>query len=223
MTFAAVGSGYSITGSFSVTPVTAGDLFTCTIVTHSNADYVTGITGSNVTWAQAGTAFLGTNTAYYVTTWLGTVTGTGAANQTVTLNAGSPAISGFVQEFSSTVGSWALDGSQGNLDAHTATCPSLTPAGSGDLYWCYAWEAGTGSSGSTSGYTFGNDAAGNGYCYNVACSSSAQAPVFGNTDTRLGVAVLVRESSTGVNAGLPASSAVPAAPAPTVTVALVMP
>lgn len=96
-----------------------------------------------------------------------------------------------------------MDGSQGNLDANTDTCPSLTPSGAGDLYWFFAFQAGSGSDGVTPGYTYYSDSGGNEGCYNPACTAGSQAPVLGDVAARLGMAVLIQEivEGTSVNAG----------------------
>jgi hypothetical protein len=198
VTFAAVGSGTSIVtagGTFTLNPSHVGDLFIASISAASTTVFATGITSSNITWTQAGTAFEGAAAGgTYCTVWLGKVTATGNQTQTISFSGATPSVHGFAQEFSSTAGSWAVDGSQGNLNANTATCPSLTPSQAGDIYWCAPFEAGSGSAGSTTGYTYFHDAASDEGCYNPACTTSAQAPVFGNSDTRTGIAILIKET-----------------------------
>ena len=103
-------------------------------------------------------------------------------------------------EFSSTVGSWALD-TQGHVDSSgTNTWASLTPAGAGELYFGYCADAGSAAAGSTSGYTYEVDAQSNGLAFNPACTGSAQAPVWGDAGQAFGVMVLVKETAAAFTA-----------------------
>lgn len=197
MTFAAVGSGVAIGSgaTFALNPVTAGDLFIASLASESATIFATGITSTNVTWAQAGTSFEGvaSGSGTYCNVWLGKASATGSATQTIAFSGTAPLVRGYAKEFSSTVGAWALDGSQGSLDATTATCPSLTPSQAGDIYWFYSLQAVNTVNGTTSGYTYFADANSNGGCYDAACTNAAQAPAFGNSSGRTGIAVLVKE------------------------------
>ena len=63
------------------------------------------------------------------------------------------------QEFSSSAGSstaWGLDtaGGKANTSSTTLTYTTLTPSGSGELYYGYGAVANTGAAGSTSGFSF---------------------------------------------------------------------
>lgn len=198
MTFAAVGSGVSVAATFSLNPVNVGDLFIATVAAESTTVFAIGITSTNITWKQVGKTFSGPGTfsgnAAFYNVWLGKSTATGAATQTVVFNTTpTPVIRGWAQEYSSTLGAWVLDGVQGNFAANgVAAFPSLTPTQAGDIYWAWGLEAGFGSAGSTSGFTYFLDASSSEGCWNAACTSAAQAPNVGS-DSREGIAVLIRE------------------------------
>jgi hypothetical protein len=209
VTFAAVGSLLqTITTSLTVAPTATGQLVLVEVVAESNTVFCNGISGGNSTWVQLGTNFLGTVTdAYFCSVFAGKSTATGSAAATLTFSGTTPVIRCAGQIFSSTVGSWALDGSQGNLNsAGTNTSPSLTPAGAGDLYFGYFIDEGTATAGATSGYTYDVDAHSNGLCFNPACTSAAQAPVWGDSGLALGVAVLLREAAVATAAAAGAGS-----------------
>ena len=64
----------------------------------------------------------------------------------------------------------------------------------GNCTICYAYNDGAASAGSTSGYTYYADPNGNGACWNPACTTSAQAPAWADSDFRDGIAVLLYEA-----------------------------
>lgn len=218
MTFAAVGATIAQTStSFSLTPAGVGHLILLEIENNSAAVWATGVSSSNVTWSQMGTVLKGTTNSRSSVVFAGTVTAASAATVTVTLN-GSPGTFHVVgHEFSSTVGSWALDGSQANLDgAGTNTWPALTPtAGAGELYFGYAIDSSSAVAGSTSGYTYANDGSGNGIAWNASCPNSATSPAWGDSGSIFGVMVLVKETGTAAPAPFyPARQAIRAKMAP---------
>ena len=204
MTFAAVGSGGgSLDAATSITYAGAGNLVLCEAINYSNTTvHCTGLTGSGITWVQAGVSFAGTNVAYNASVFLGTVTGTGAQTITPTWSGTTPGYSMAAHEFSSTVGSWAFD-KQGNLDssAATGTWPSLTPGfGAGELYWGFALVNAAMTAGTTTGFTWNTnaDASSDIEAYNPACGSGAIQPVWGSTATgHFGIMVLVNEAAGG--------------------------
>ena len=194
MSFSAVGSIVQTSStSLSLNPQNVGDLILVEVLCNTSA-YCVSISGGGCTWTQVGTTLVGsTNVSWTASVFAGKVTATGSATATLTLN-GSPSnlrVAG--QEFSTTVGTWTLD-SQGNLDnAGTSALPSLTPAGSGELYFGFFFNASTASAGSTSGYTYTADSHGNDMVYNAACSGSTQSPTTGDSGNAIGVAVLMKE------------------------------
>jgi len=201
VTFAPVGGNlYTTTTSLTMANQAVTDLLLVEVVASSATVWCNGISGGGATWTQIGAPFLGNYTSRYVTLFAGKVTATGAATATLTFSGTTPAFYCAGHEFSSTVGYWTVDGPPGAVD-HTAitTIASLTPAAAGDLYFGYAFDAGTATAGATTGYTYAIDAGGNGMCWNAACTSAAQNPAFGDSNTRLGVAVLMREVLPGID------------------------
>jgi len=205
VTFTAVGSLHSSTASsFSLTPSAVGDFILVGVLagfpTGSSASWATALSSSNVTWSVlvAHTAFTASTGAE--TVFLGKVTSTSTATVTISFNSGTPQTRTAWQEFSNTLGNTAvtLDAS-GTVDVGSAGhFPSITPGhGSGELYWGYLWDNGTGTAGSTTGYTYQFDANGNPMAYNASCGTGAQAPNIGDTsDGVSGIAVLLYEAVT---------------------------
>lgn len=133
--------------------------------------------------------------------FIGKVTSTSAANQTVTFNTGTPTLRVGWQEFSTTIGysSISLQAS-GTIDViSNGAFPSVTPSAAGQTYWSFAYDNGTGIAGSSSGYVYAVDSVnGNLQCYNTGCTSSAQTPNIGDTatDGTSGIGVIVTEAAT---------------------------
>jgi hypothetical protein len=213
VTFAAVGAAVGGEGSglssFSLTPHAVGDLILIEVVCYSSGTfYPTALSSSNVTWSAPWVPFAGTVNIYRANVFIGNVTAASAATVTISYSgsvSGTMAWAG--QEFSSTVGAWAADGSQGNLDSSgTADWPSLTPSVSGDIYFGYSFsQSGSSTAGSTSGYTYNTncDTLHDCLAYNPACGSGATFPVWGKSDQGFGIMVLVKET--------PATAVIPCA------------
>ena len=226
MTFAAVGSSFGGNPgatTFSLTPNTVGDLILVEVTGPGGSTVLpTSMSSSNVTWATFGSSFTGSTNTRALQVFAGTVTSTSTATVTVGWGGTSPGTMHYAgQEFSSTVGAWALD-VQGHIDsAGQTTWASLTPAAAGELYFGFANNDGNAVSGSTSGYTYNANVDGtdNGMAYNAACTSSAQAPVWADTGQAIGIMVLVKETSSGTtaNAGLAAGTGTAQSPVPGVT------
>lgn len=200
MTFAAVGGNLSSAAgatTFSLTPAGVGNLILFEVENPSATVWATALSSSNVTWSVMGVKFSGTTNARSSTLFQGKVTATSAQTVTITFNGTAGNCHGVGHEFSSTAGAWALD-VQGNLDsAGTATWPSLTPAGSGELYFGYSINSSGAVAGSTSGYTYvaNADGAANGMAYNPACGAGATGPVWGDSTEIFGIMALVKETS----------------------------
>jgi hypothetical protein len=197
VTFAAVGSAITATATtFSLTPAAVGDFILVEVVSETEADYATALSSSNVTWSVLVAHTVLSANAVVATVFLGHVTSASAATVTVTVAAGSPALRISGQEFSTTAGFAAVTlDTSGTVNAATTLSPSLTPShGSGELYFYYGFNATTATAGSTSGYTYDIDANGNGMCFDAACTSAAQQPAWGASDTISGIAVLLYEA-----------------------------
>ena len=199
MTFAAVGSLITASSTtFTLVPSGVGDLILLEIPNEdNNTVFVTGVSSSNVTWEQVGSAFAGSGVAFTSVVFAGKVTSASSALVTISWSGATPsAIRLTGQEFSSTIGSWSFD-VQGHLDGSgTNTWPSLTPVSDGELYYGWAWNSGSESAGSTAGYVYGDDGHGNGVAYNVNCAAGTPtAPVWGDSTSQFGVMVLVSEGT----------------------------
>lgn len=219
MTWSAVGSWLSGTSTVALNNQAVGNLILLEVENKDTTVWATSVSGGGVTWAQLGTRFTGTVNARSAVVFAGTVTATGVGNATVTFNGSPTSNHAVAHEFHSTAGSWSLD-VQGDIDSSgTNTWASLTPAGAGELYFGFAVNAGSASAGSTSGYVYSAnaDGSGNGALYNTACTSSAQAPVWGDSTEIFGVMVLVKE--TGSGGGTESGSFAIALPAPAASLA----
>jgi hypothetical protein len=202
MSFSAVGTVIkpSTSGAtFPLTPSSVGDFITLGIIcTATTSSWATALSSSNVTWTALGShlaSAAGNNVT--VSLFLGQVTTASLATVTATFNTGSPSIRAAGQEFSNTLGFSAvtLDAS-GTVDlAANGAMPPVTPTRSGDLYWGYVWDTGTGSNGTTSGYVYQLDANSNQTAYNLSCANATQSPNIGDTNGTTGIAVMLYEAS----------------------------
>jgi hypothetical protein len=110
--------------------------------------------------------------------WLGTVSSPGASTISITYSGSvsSTWVELSAQEFSSGLGTsttWALDNAGVVSGSSTSlSFPSLTPAGSKELYFGYCDLANTASAGSTTGFTYVGTAAGDLVAYNPNVSST---------------------------------------------------
>jgi hypothetical protein len=161
---AAVGSFRSTDGvaltTLAVSPQTVGDVLVVYAQVGTATPKVSSISGGGVTTWTKGSQFAGT-VGFDTEIWFGKVTSTGASTITFTWSssiAGHTAEYG-AQEFTAGLGAstvWALDKSATTNGASSTTVPypSLTPSGSGELYFGYAGVAQTATGGSTSGFTY---------------------------------------------------------------------
>lgn len=183
--FAPVGSASSSTAhTFTLTPHAAGNFFLVGVISETAADYATALSSSNVTWSVlvAHTAF--TANAVVETVFIGVATSTSSATVTVTFAAGNPTTRTAWQEFSASLGYGAvrLDTSSTVDVASSGSFPSLTPShGAGELYWGYLFDSGTGTAGSTAGFSYFIDPNGNPMTYNPSCGTGAQHPNIGDS------------------------------------------
>jgi hypothetical protein len=160
------------------------------IITQGNAPPA-GVSGGGATWKQIGTTLRGSvNSGFSAAVYEGTVTAAGTATATVTTSGTASGVRIAGQEYNPGSGQAGVLVSQANLDVTgTSTGPSITPTGSNELYSFYGFDTGTGSAGSTPGYTYELDSNGNVYAYDPA--SPAQPPAFGDPDVAFGIAVLL--------------------------------
>jgi hypothetical protein len=207
VTFAGVGTiGSATAKTFTLTPGAVNHFIILSVWSETAADYATAASSSNIN-SGGGWTVLAPHTAFTAnsgaeTVFIGKVTAASAATVTVT-TAGSPTVRIGWQEYSTTAGyaSVTLDTSATIDVSSGATCPTCNPSkGAGELYHCFLFDNGTGTSGSTSGYTYQFDGNGNPLVYNAACTSSSQHPALGDTgDGTSGIAVLLYEAATTVS------------------------
>lgn len=200
MTIAAVGTGHAATAnSFSLTPGGTGHFILLWVTTESTTQWATALAGSNMTWTVLVAHQVFTTGGVSQTVFIGQCNSTSAANQTITFNTGTPVLRIAWQEFSTTTGyaSITLDAS-GTIDvASSGKMPPATSTGTARTYGGYVFNNGTGTAGSTSGFTYFVDPNGNQLAYNTSCGSGLQQPNIGDTaDGTSGIAVLVREAVT---------------------------
>jgi hypothetical protein len=202
-TWTVVGSNFehSNSSTFSLTPANVGDLILVAVMQQSNATVTaTALSSSNVTWTLLGSA-QSSHIARTGAIFAGQVTAASAATVTVTWSGGAPAVIRIAgQEFTSSAGAgaWALDGAVAVLDpaANVSSWPVLTPALTGELYWGYNITGAAPVAGSTSGFTYIDDASGNSMAYNPSVSA-ATGPVFGNASQRFGLMLLMQAGTGG--------------------------
>jgi hypothetical protein len=202
LTFSPVGTiGSATAKTFTLTPGTTGDFILLWVTSETAADYATVAASSNVTWSVLVAHHAFTNNAGIVqTVFIGQVTSTSGATVTITTAAGSPTLRIAWQEFSNTLGYAAvtLDAS-GTVDlASGGTMPPVTPARANDLYCGYVYDNGSGSAGSTSGFTYQLDPNTNQLAYKASCANSTQTPNIGDANGTSGIAVMLYEAVTSV-------------------------
>lgn len=186
----------STTCSVTVTPHAIGDFFLLSIQYWDNTATVSSVTGGGVTtWTKLNSATATINSPAYNAVYLGMITSTSSSTLTVTANTTVDLTQMVAQEFSTTVGTpvWDSAAGTGLLDANnTNQWPSLTPAGSGELYFCYAGDNSATVAGSTPGYIYQQDLNENPIIYNANCTASVQSPTQGDNQLNFGLAVLLK-------------------------------
>ena len=200
MSWSAVGSFFQTAdATVSVDPQAVGDVLLIEVLCFSSGvtAYCSGITGGNCTWTQLGTKLTSTSgNECTAVVFQGVATATGTATATFAISGSASTVIAAGQEFRSSVGSWALDGTQGSIDTQgsNANWATLTPSGSGGLYFGYAYDYESSAiAGTTSGFVYDIDGVGcgMGYCLSV---SAAYTPVWGDTSQGTGIMVLLKET-----------------------------
>lgn len=136
-----------------VTAVNIGDLMILSSQTGSNVAGVTAVTGGGVTtWLHPLNA---TSGGIGQDMWVGVVTSTGSS--TLTMTTAATAANTFADVWEMSAGSavpWSVDTSGSHLNTTTTTqvMPTLTPAGSSEMYFGTFDGLGTGSA-PTAGYS----------------------------------------------------------------------
>lgn len=153
---------------------------------------ITAVSGVGATWSSLildSTATVGGRAGIFMGV-VTTPTSGGSIVPTFSSAIGSSYCELAAQEFSSGLGAstvWSriAGGSQENASSLTVAYPSLTPAAAGELYFGFGLLAQTANGGSTSGYVYAADGAGDQTLYNLACTAAAQAPT--STQTAAGI------------------------------------
>lgn len=140
-----VQAGSTGQSTLSVTPAAVGNAILFGTVISSPTVSVSTVTGGSCTWSRIVSPVTDTTMAATIDLWLGTATATATANIVVTGTASIAALNNQLtaQGFSSGLGSttvWAVDNGQASgadvtTSSTTLTYPSLTPTGSGRLYF----------------------------------------------------------------------------------------
>ena len=157
-----VESSGSPLSSLTIAPAAVGNAVLFSIRIGSTT--VTGTpTGGGCTWTQIGSPVVGTDTAVTTQTWLGVCTTTGTSTVTVTWTGtiGTDFTVLGAHEFSSGLGAgttWTLDGSAVTVNTTSTstavTFPSVTAAGSNELYYTEIYTTNTTPAGSSAGFTY---------------------------------------------------------------------
>ena len=190
--------------TLSVSPATQGNLMALAIEANNTGTRVASVSGGGVSAWHLVTYNSGTA---HEELWEGTVTSTGASSITVTYIATPGASCDLdAQEFTAGLGAntnWFVTNSNtiNNSASTTITYPSLRASGTNGLYWGYARSAGTGSAGSTSGFSYTVTGASNVVTYNPTMTSgSTYQPTASNTNNSShAVAMIVMASISSLN------------------------
>jgi hypothetical protein len=186
-----VGTPWSATSKSTLSdfPRTAGDLMVLSIALDGSANGVqfTSVSGGGVAnWSQ--------DTAYTqqggneVAIWWGVVTTAGESMITLTLNGGTVLWDELeAQEFTAGAGAtWSAGASGASVSRNSVvTYPTLTPAAAGELYFGYGFVAGTGSAGSTPGFTYTVTSQGQILAWDTSVSATVS-PTASETSSRSG-------------------------------------
>ncbi len=170
------GTGHT---TVSVSPVTVGDALVLSVKVASASISVSSVTGGGVgSWSKL-EAYNGYS-GHDLELWMGTLSTTGSATVTVTFSGSVSSITTELtsQEFTAGLGpatAWAKDTASGqsNKKSTTISFPSLTPAGSRELYAGFASAATTAGAGTTSGYTYDATTGSNLFIYNPSISAAS--------------------------------------------------
>jgi hypothetical protein len=161
-----------------VSPVNTGDIEALAIQGQpESSPVVSSVSGGGVTtWSKA-IAYPGSATSSDIEIWWGKITSTGSSTITVTWTGSNPSYRELdAHEFSGGSGAtWSVDktGDASSGSATSYNMASLTPSGTGELYFGLAVVGGdTATAGSTSGVTYNVDDNGNLLAYDTNVSAA---------------------------------------------------
>ena len=191
------------TTTLAVSPQHVGDLLALVVKVDSSTVTATSVSGGGVSsWTRAEGPYTG-YAGHDLEIWMGPVSTTGASTITVGYSGTVTSVyTGLASQEFSAAGStpvWTVDtgGGISNASSTTTTFPTLTPSGSGELYFGYAAVVNTASAGTTSGFTYATTSDGDVSTYDTSVSASVQ-PTAKQSPAGLSgaVAVLITASST---------------------------
>lgn len=216
MTWTAVGglnpNANAGTTSFSLTPSGVGNLIVMIVHNDTNNTVTaTNLSSTNVTWTLVGNHKNTVGNASTTTMFTGTVSAASAATVTITWSGTTPTtVNNVGQEFHSTAGSWFIDATGFVDSTGTNTWATLTPTGSGRLYYGWTGDLTTGSGGSTPGFIYTVTSTNDVSAYNLNVSSVVT-PTQGDSNAFAGFMALIAEQVGGVPqySGLRLVSAIP--------------
>ena len=203
-----------------ITTHATGNLIVCINTMHEDAGvFPNSMSSSRVTWVkipgtdvQDATQLAGPGPTWSGNLWFGTVNSAGTDTVTFGYTSTVPAHTNCVmQEFTSSVGSWHMDTWTTLNSTGTSNWPSLTAAGSGEIYLGFAWNSGGASGGPSAPWVVvdNSDSSSNAMAYNTAYVSGT-VPTFTDTGSVYGMFLLVAEGPAA--AATPAALAVPLPP-----------
>ena len=168
------------TTTLAVSPQHVGDLLALVVKVESSTVKASSVSGGGVSsWTRAEGPYAGYS-GYDLEIWTGTVSTTGASTVTVGFSGSVTSVYTALasQEFSASGSSpvWTVDtgGGISNASSTTTTFPSLTPSGTGELYFGYAAVANTASAGTTSGFSYAATSDGDLSAYDTSVSAPVQ-------------------------------------------------
>jgi RHS repeat-associated protein len=163
--------------TLSVSPVNTGDIEVLAVQAQPETSAaVASLSGGGVTTWSKSIAYPGSATGSDIEIWWGKVTATGSSTITVTWSGSTPTYRELdAQEFSGSGATWSVD-KTGQASSSTATSynmASLSPTGTGELYFALAVVGGEAVAGSTSGFSYDVDDNGNLVAYGTNVSAIA--------------------------------------------------
>lgn len=216
--------------AFALTTHNVGNLIVVINTDHTTTSVPNGISDSLglATWTKASSDFTnesntnlnldGSPVVWNGNIWFGTVVSVGGPSTvTFSYSGGStPAFTNSVgMEFTVTSGVWSLDAvGVFNVNTGQSSWPFPSAAGSGELAIGFAWDSSSASSGTTSGWTYNQNAdlTNNGMAYNLSVGpGSVTGPTWADSNECWGLMVLVAEGSPSPPSGVVRGALLPVA------------
>lgn len=163
----------------SLTSTAVGDIFLFVVTVNFQTVNITGISGGNANWITVVPNWQSTH-GNSMAMFMGTQTSVGTATATITFSGSVSAMymEYIAMSFHSDLArpNWSIDKINTISSSSTSTAvslPSLTPTGTGELYWCYMMgNNSTMANGSTPGCTYTVDTDSNMAVYDLNTSAT---------------------------------------------------